>query len=279
MLLPKYPKLVAISFAFCLSSVAFPWEACAAAVSDADHGVSVWPFASAFPSGPSPEVATTVTKSLQGDFDTASPWTVVVNAPPPNTDPLSSTPPQQPKICFSKSRGGPSDCTGFQDLFTSSLPDQTFTSLSVVPLRSKSPRIQGLILRALGQYPTGHEYETAIWVYDVAKDAFHLAAVMTAGDFSEVRIVNNGPLDGYLIAASWSWAKGEGRWDSHRRLIQIGHFDVAPGSEPYRELMVYTTAKAYGAEDADTIDAEWDSIKTHLTANLGVRPRPIRKAQ
>jgi hypothetical protein len=222
-------------------------------------GVSVWPFNGALSLSPGPTDAAAVTKSLQRDFDTESAWAALVRAPPPRKDSIND-PSSRPKLCFINQTKGQTHCTTLQTLFGSSLADQSFTDLSIAPLRSQSPQTSGLILRALGGYPSGHVYETAIWVYDAAKDAFNLIAVIAAGDFSEVRIVNEGQLDGYLIAAHWSWSKDEGRWDDHRRQITVYRFDVTTRPGAYRQVLEYTTAKKYGAEDADTISSEWGAI-------------------
>jgi hypothetical protein len=129
---------------------------------------------------------------------------------------------------------------------------------------SKSPQTKGLILRAVGNYPTGQVHETAIWVYDAAKDAFNLVLALAAGGFSEVRVINSGPLDGYLIAVSWSWDKDEVRWDDHRRMIAAYRLERSAGSVGYREVLDYVTADKYGAEDTDTIDSEWSTLLTPM---------------
>lgn len=211
------------------------------------------------------EYATTAPQNLQKAFGTKSAWEAEVTAQvnTPGEEELQSGIPSRSKICFVNSSGGTSDCTYFHDVFQSTLSYQTAAALSVIPLvKSKSPKTVGLLLNATAYYVSGDIHETAIWVYDARTDEFHLAASLES---PELRIVSEGPLDGYLITADWNRAANEARWDDHRRDITVYRFDGSDGAGTYREVLTYTTAKKYGAEDTNTINSEIDVILRHLT--------------
>jgi hypothetical protein len=208
------------------------------------------------------EYSTAAPINLQASFDAKAAWQAVVigqTAPPLWQD--IDGPPSQSKICFVSEAKGANDCAYFRDLFKSPLGSQAITDLSVVSLSSISPNTEGLVLKATGFYTSGEVHETAIWVYDQADNNFSLVSALTS---DEERIVTQGPLDGFLITVNWNWEKGEARWDDHRRKITVYRFAANEGAGAYREVLEYTTAKKYDAEDTHTIDSEMNVILTRL---------------
>lgn len=169
--------------------------------------------------------------------------------------------PSQSKICFVRAEPQANECSWLRDVFVSKLTFQVVSSLAVEPLRSGGAPVSGLVMKAEALYPTGQVHETAIWVYSIHQDRFHLASAVNSG---EVRIVSSGPLNGNLITSDWHREKGDKRWDGHRRDITVYRYDSESDDGAYRMLFAYTTTTKYGAEDASTIDAELASIEAKV---------------
>ncbi len=199
---------------------------------------------------------------LQGAFGTTGDWKAVVTAvvePAGEFD--SDERPSQSKICFVHTASPTPDCTWFRELFDSNLTFQKFSSLSVARLKSGSSTLRGLVMKATALYPTGQLRETAIWVYDARRDRFRLA---TAVKSDEVRILSSGPLNGTLITSDWHRDEGETRWSDHRRDVAVYRYSSDGGEAGYRKALEYTTARKYGAEDLNTIDAEMADIEAKI---------------
>lgn len=209
------------------------------------------------------EYTTTAPKNLQPVFGTKSAWeaTVTAQVNHPTEEALTSGTPSQSKICFVSASISASHCTYLRDLFKLPLTYQTITGLSVIPLTSRSSNTKGLMLKAEALYTNASVRETAIWIYDSRADEFHVAAALESSEF---RVVSEGSLAGCLITADWDRAKGEARWDDHRRDITVYRLGGKGEAQTYQEVLRYTTAMKYSAEDTDTISSQINTVLARL---------------
>ena len=204
--------------------------------------------------------------NLQKAFGTRRPWSVVVTAQSGDRDESPEAPPSQAKICFVTGAGGAQQCSYFKDLFHSTLTYEQLQNLSVACLASRPANAKGLLLKAVGIYPTGTVNQMAIWVYSSKEDSFRLVSALQA---TEERIFTDGALAGFLVTANWQWEQGETRFgDDHRRKITAYRYLNDDGVGAYRQVLEYITARKYNPEDSNTIESEIPVIAAKLAQTL-----------
>jgi len=198
---------------------------------------------------------------LKAPFATKSDWRVTVygDAGDPKIDSdIAST----AKICFTGGAAHAEKCSSLNDLtsVSSPRPSQKLTALAIVPLWSGQSAVKALVVRYEGAYATGVVDQTAIWVYDSARDDFRLASALATSGQGEQRLFNSGPMDGYLVTADYILGDRETRWDDHRYRVHI--YRYADGA--YGPVLDYETAAKYPSETVTAIESELPSMPKRL---------------
>jgi hypothetical protein len=206
---------------------------------------------------------------LRAIFGTRSDWTVAAYQSPAPTgaDDLGDTP---VKLCFSRSTDRREDCTKI----TSGLPNdpsfvynyQTVKQLDIVPLK---PGTKAIAFQAeFYGGGSGLAEQLSFWTYDRKGDFFSPALIISTNESGQHKIINTGPLAGYIITADavWQFDKGEGHFSAHQFEITVYRLS----GQSYLKVLTYLTTRTYGGEDegrpTDAIGGEMKRIISLLKA-------------
>jgi hypothetical protein len=93
---------------------------------------------------------------------------------------------------------------------------------------------------------SGKLQKISIWSYDEPSDHFNLSNSLNLSRQAEFKVIDDGPLGGYLVTADALFQQGESYFAPHVFTINIYKYSF--GNSAYTKVLEYLTSKKYPSE-------------------------------